>query len=116
MFTFLVKVEKTYFNIEKPDCTHTIYGTMPIEAENEQEAIGKVEKMMRHLPSASFQTLQTIDPRITWDDTRDEGTDWEYEDYTFDATGEAEISEDEAEAYRKHQEAVAYKDTKRCAD
>lgn len=87
--SFWVQVQKSYYLESDTDNTTFFEGVIQIEATSREEAIAKVEEMM-------IQGLQTCDRRILWDDERPD-SDWVYEDFSFEATGEVLDSSDDYE-------------------
>ena len=80
MKTFYVEVTKSYVN-RSGDRIATVFGSMPIEAKSEKAAIKAVNDLMY----PADPCLSTIDPRIQWDEECQRG---EYEDWSFETTGE----------------------------
>jgi hypothetical protein len=86
---FRVEVKKDYLLLDddhSAENVQTVFGYLPIEAEDGETAVGKVLQLM--MPWAVGGTLQTAHPRIEWHDLqRFAALDVEYVDYSFDATG-----------------------------
>lgn len=80
---YKVPLKKLYFDRENPENTRIIYGHMPIEAASFDNAVNKVRSFLQW--NATGGTLQTIDPRIIWEEDPEEWSenDWVYEDFSF---------------------------------
>ncbi len=87
---FNVLLTKDYRNPDTGD-TLTLNGTMPVQADTAADAEAQVRKMMERTPTpgGGVDTLQTIDPRISWDQSLDDLSDdgYEYVDFTFAGSG-----------------------------
>jgi hypothetical protein len=87
---FQVTVKKDYYSYELDD-TMTVFGTIDVEAASQKEAEAIVAGWMEWQPDGNGdKTLQTIDPRITWDYEGYEDevelaeAGYEYSDCTFE--------------------------------
>lgn len=94
--SYEVTLKKDYigYGFDEEGCKHDepsedkqLIGTMEVQANSQTHAELLVERMMH--PAEGEKTLQTIDPRIEWDEDFMEGEDdddidWEYVDFSFE--------------------------------
>ena len=96
MAKFTVTLSKDYAN-EAGDLIR-VEGEMEVEARSQLEAEEQVEEMMGwHPDGVGVRTLQTLDPRIEWEQDCQGLADesYEYVDFSFGVVrGEAAISEE----------------------
>ena len=89
LFTVTVSKDywKRYNNEDDDEDTITVEGEMEVEATSQEEAENKVEEEMKPHDDGDggVKTLQTTDPRITWEqDVQDlHNAGYEYADFTF---------------------------------
>jgi hypothetical protein len=82
------------YNNRTDDRIKELRGVMKVVANNQKEAEDKVEAMMGNIEN----TLQTIDPRIEWEEDFEEGchdnVEWDYVDGSFNVERqEASVSD-----------------------
>lgn len=74
---YSVRLAKSYCDPYGHGDQYTVEGTIEVEAASPEEAEEKVNEMMNW----DGECLQTIDPRITWEDKGPDG--WDYADFSF---------------------------------
>jgi hypothetical protein len=74
---FQVVVSKAYYRKRSPDTERYIFGSISVPAKDQEDACLIVRKMM----TDEDNRLQTVDPRITWEESISSG--WGLVDFSF---------------------------------
>lgn len=99
MLTYAVTVKKEYAH-RRSGNTKILYGQIQVEAGSAGQAEEKVNRMMLG-QAGEPRVLQTVDPRIEWEEDFTEGDGWDYLDWSFAVVrGEAQESEPSGSAER----------------